>query len=99
MKHLIRHVTQYRYTAPVSYSIQTLRLTPRQDEHQRTLRWRIDAPGPLEQQVDAYGNITHMLTLPRPHDSIALSVTGQIGRASCRERGGQCVENSVVDGS
>src|SRR3546814_8651749 len=38
MKHLIRHVTQYRYTAAVSYSIQTLRLTPRLDEHQRTLR-------------------------------------------------------------
>ncbi len=78
MKHLIRHVTQYRYTTPVGYSIQTLRLTPRQDEHQRTLRWRIDAPGPLEQQVDAYGNITHMLTLTRPHDSIELCVTGQV---------------------
>lgn len=78
MKHLIRHVTQYRYTAPVSYSIQALRLTPRHDDHQRTLRWRIDAPGALEQQVDAYGNITHMLTLPTPHDSIELRVTGQV---------------------
>ncbi|OZI16492.1 transglutaminase family protein [Bordetella genomosp. 7] len=78
MKHLIRHVTQYRYTAPVSYSVQTLRLTPRTDEHQRTLRWRIDAPGALEQQVDAYGNITHMLTLRRPHDHIELCVTGQV---------------------
>jgi len=78
MKHSIRHVTHYRYTAPVGYSIQTLRLTPRPDEHQRTLRWRIDAPGPLEQQVDAYGNITHTLTLPRPHDSIELCVTGQV---------------------
>jgi transglutaminase-like putative cysteine protease len=78
MKHLIRHLTQYRYTAPVSYSIQTLRLTPRQDDHQRTLRWRIDAPGSLEQQVDAYGNITHMLTLSGAHRSIDLSVTGQV---------------------
>ena len=78
MKHLIRHVTQYRYTAPVNYSIQTLRLTPRLDDHQRTLRWRIDAPGSLAQQVDAYGNITHILTLPRAHDSIDLCVTGQV---------------------
>ena len=78
MKQFITHVTHYRYTAPVTYSIQTLRLTPRADEHQRTLRWRIDAPGPLEQQVDAYGNITHMLTLPRAHDSIELCVSGQV---------------------
>ena len=29
MKQIITHVTHYRYTAPVTYSIQTLRLTPR----------------------------------------------------------------------
>lgn len=78
MKHLIRHITQYRYTSPVNYSIQTLRLTPRPDDHQRTLRWRIEAPGTLEQQVDAYGNITHTLALTGAHDSIELRVTGQV---------------------
>ena len=70
MKQIITHVTHYRYTAPVTYSIQTLRLTPRDDEHQRVLRWHIEAPGALEQQVDAYGNITHTLTLNRPHTEI-----------------------------
>ena len=48
MKQIITHVTHYRYTAPVTYSIQTLRLTPRDDEHQRVLRWHIEAPGALE---------------------------------------------------
>ena len=43
MKQIITHVTHYRYTAPVTYSIQTL-LTPRDDEHQRVLRWHIEAP-------------------------------------------------------
>ena len=42
------HTTRYHYTDPVSYSIQVLRLTPRQDEHQRLLRWHIEAPGLLE---------------------------------------------------
>ncbi len=78
MRHVIKHITSYRYTTAVSYSIQVLRLTPRQDEHQRVLRWHIDAPGPLAQQVDAYGNITHTLTLTQPHDSIELHVTGQV---------------------
>ena len=57
MKQIITHVTHYRYTSPVAYSIQTLRLTPRDDEHQRVLRWHIEAPGELDKQVDAYGNI------------------------------------------
>lgn len=78
MKHLIKHVTRYRYTAPVTYTIQTLRLTPRAEDHQRALRWHIAAPGPLEEQVDAYGNITHTLTLNRPHNEIEIRVTGQI---------------------
>ena len=78
MKQFITHVTHYRYTAPVTYSIQTLRLTPRDDEHQRLLRWNIEAPGALEKQVDAYGNITHTLTLNRPHTDIELRVVGQV---------------------
>lgn len=78
MRHLIKHTTRYHYTDPVSYSIQVLRLTPRQDEHQRLLRWHIEAPGLLQEQVDAYGNITHILTLTQPHDAIELKVTGQI---------------------
>lgn len=78
MKQIITHVTHYRYTAPVNYSIQTLRLTPRDDEHQRLLRWHIDAPGALEKQVDAYGNITHTLTLNHPHTDIELRVFGQV---------------------
>lgn len=78
MRHVIKHSTRYRYSTAVGYSIQVLRLTPRQDEHQRLLRWHIDAPGPLAQQVDAYGNITHTLTLTQPHESIEVHVTGQV---------------------
>ena len=84
MKQIITHVTHYRYTAPVTYSIQTLRLTPRDDEHQRVLRWHIEAPGALERQVDAYGNITHTLTLNRPHTDIELRVVGQVVVARSR---------------
>lgn len=78
MKHLIKHVTRYRYSTPANYTIQTLRLTPRADDHQRALRWQITAPGPLTEQIDAYGNVTHTLTLTRPHSEIEIRVTGQI---------------------
>jgi transglutaminase-like putative cysteine protease len=78
MKHIIKHVTRYRYSAPVSYSIQTLRLTPRPEDHQRSVRWNIETPGDIERNIDAYGNVTHTLTLNRAHTEIALRVTGQV---------------------
>ncbi len=78
MRHLIKHVTHYAYTQPVRYSIQLLRLTPRMDSHQHAIKWNIDAPGELDQYVDAYGNVTHTLTLTRPHTDIALYVSGQV---------------------
>lgn len=78
MKHIIKHVTRYRYSTPASYTIQTLRLTPRSEDHQRALRWHIDTPGEVERATDAYGNITHTLTLNRPHDEIELRISGQV---------------------
>lgn len=78
MRHLVKHVTRYRYAAPVSYSIQTLRLTPRLDDHQRALRWHIQAPGDIQAQVDAYGNVAHTLILNRRHHEVEIQVTGQV---------------------
>lgn len=74
----IRHETAYHYTAPVHYSIQQLRLTPRTEPFQRVLAWRIDAPGRLQRFVDAYGNIAHTMVLTSQHDAIRVVVTGTI---------------------
>lgn len=78
MRLSILHRTVYHYTAPVFYSIQQLRLTPRVEPHQRTLRWRLHAPGPLTATTDAYGNVTHTLTLTEAHGDVALEARGEI---------------------
>ena len=78
MKYRIRHVTGYRYTAPVNHAIQLLRLTPRNEAHQRVLRWHIAAPAALHGSMDAYGNVSHVLTLDRQHDSIELAASGVV---------------------
>ena len=82
MRLSVRHETAYRYTAPVRYSIQQLRLTPRPEAHQRVLAWRIDTPGRLQRFTDAYGNITHPMVLTGPHDAIRVVVTGSVDIAS-----------------
>ena len=72
----IRHETRYRYERPVKYSVQCLHLTPRRDLSQRALAWHISAPGRRLEQVDAYGNISHLLTIEEPHREIQIVVHG-----------------------
>jgi transglutaminase-like putative cysteine protease len=74
----IRHETRYRYDQTVKQSVQSLRLTPRREHGQRTLSWRMSAPGRRTEQVDAHGNISHLLTLDEPHQEIAIVVSGVV---------------------
>jgi len=74
----IRHETHYTYSEPVKRSIQNLRLTPRQETSQRALNWNIVAPGKQHAQVDAHGNVVHLLTLDQPHREIRIVVSGVV---------------------
>lgn len=72
----IRHETCYVYEDTVSYSIQSLKLTPRAERGQRVLSWRISAPGERLEQVDTYGNLTHVVTVEAPHRELRIVVEG-----------------------
>jgi transglutaminase-like putative cysteine protease len=82
----IRHETRYRYERPVKYSVQSLHLTPRRDLSQRALTWVITAPGRRLEQVDAHGNITHLLTIEEPHREIQIVVRGVVETADTEGR-------------
>ncbi|HXY76325.1 MAG TPA: transglutaminase family protein [Steroidobacteraceae bacterium] len=77
----ILHRTAYRYEEPVKYTAQTLRLTPRREGSQRVLSWTIRAPGRRIEQLDAHGNITHLLTIEEPHREIEIEVRGAVEMA------------------
>src|SRR5262245_9781775 len=74
----IRHETLYRYGESVKRSVQNLRLTPRREPVQRALNWHISAPGRQHEQIDAYGNVVHLLTLDEPHREIRIVVSGVV---------------------
>src|SRR5450631_2501610 len=82
----IRHETRYRYERPVKYSVQSLHLTPRRDLSQRALAWNIIAPGRRLEQIDAYGNISHLLTIEEPHREIQIVVHGVVETADADSR-------------
>jgi transglutaminase-like putative cysteine protease len=74
----IRHETVYRYTAPLGYTIQQLRLSPRLEMHQHVQSWQVSGPGRMQAFVDAFGNQSHMLTLSGRHDEVRIVAEGVI---------------------
>jgi transglutaminase-like putative cysteine protease len=82
----IRHETRYHYERPVKYSVQSLHLTPRRDPCQRALAWTITAPGRRLEQIDAHGNISHLLTIEQPHREIQIVVRGVVETADTEGR-------------
>jgi transglutaminase-like putative cysteine protease len=74
----IQHTCEFRYPRAHAYSALALRLTPRRGTSQHTLNWTIHAPGRRVEQIDAHGNITHLLTLEESHRYIEVVVTGLI---------------------
>lgn len=80
MRIAIHHRTCYRYDEPVTYSAQTLRLTPSSTASQEVLGWSIHAPG-IERAatfVDGFGNQVHLITVTEPHQEIVIAVDGEV---------------------
>jgi transglutaminase-like putative cysteine protease len=81
----IRHETLYRYSQPQAYSIEQLHLTPRAEPQQRVLSWQIHTPGHCTAYSDAYGNLSHMLTVNEPHDAVRIVVEGVVATTELRD--------------
>lgn len=78
MQFSIRHETMYRYTSPLNYTIQQLRLWPRAEPQQRILSWHLDTRGRCNQFNDAFDNVCHMLTITNRHDEVNIVAHGII---------------------
>src|SRR2546430_1889679 len=79
MRIRISHETRYRYDAPTSGVIQTLRLTPRNHDGHYVVHWRIDVSEDclLDAHEDAFGNITHTFTAEGPFAALGVQFEGE----------------------
>jgi transglutaminase-like putative cysteine protease len=82
MRLAIRHETVYRYTSPLNYTIQQLRLTPRLESNQHTVYWSVDTAGRRHAFTDAFGNQCHMLTITGSHDTVRIVAAGEVDVAT-----------------
>lgn len=78
MRLLIQHETIYRYSLPATYSIQQLRLTPRNNALCRVAQWQIKAPKKILPFQDAFDNASHTLVIKEQHNNIAITVNGEV---------------------
>jgi len=80
MRLRISHLSTFRYETPASSAIQMLRLTPRNHDGQYVARWRIDVSTDcrLDQQEDAFGNISHAFSAEGPFSELSVLVEGEV---------------------
>ncbi|MGO4382319.1 transglutaminase family protein [Pseudoduganella sp. RAF53_2] len=78
MRLTIRHETRYTYSSPLAYTIQQLHLTPRVEPQQHVLSWQIALPGHVHAYTDAFGNLSHMMTLDSAHKDLSIVAYGAV---------------------
>ena len=78
MKLHIQHHTTYRYTWPVLYSIQQVRLTPYQHGNQRIIDWKIKTPARQSMSSDHHGNTVLTFSVNQQHRELTVQSNGHI---------------------
>jgi transglutaminase-like putative cysteine protease len=76
----VRHVTRYVYAEPVSYTVQSLRLTPAPFRGQRIIDWQVrvaDCPRPLQFR-DGFGNTVHLVSIDTSHSEVTIEAGGTV---------------------
>jgi transglutaminase-like putative cysteine protease len=80
MKLHVRHITDYRYTEPLRYALQTLWLTPVSGPAQTVNYWSLGAPEKLFTQRDAFGNTISSYTfVGKDADNVRWSLVNAAG--------------------
>ncbi|MGE7367933.1 transglutaminase family protein [Neorhizobium sp. NPDC001467] len=80
MRLKIVHRTEYRYDAPVPYSLQRLRLTPPDTAAQTILSWNIAVDGASIEAgyADQYGNRTELVSTEGDAHTIRITAAGEV---------------------
>jgi transglutaminase-like putative cysteine protease len=74
MFYSIRHLTKFRYSAPVSESVMELRMHPRSEGAQRCLTFEVNVMprASVRSYRDYLGNMVHHFDVPSPHRQLSV---------------------------
>lgn len=70
----IRHVTEFRYDAPIRESVMELWMQPQKSGRQRLVSFELDLdpPARLFSYADTFGNAVYHFDVPQPHDGLTI---------------------------
>lgn len=76
----VRHLTRYRYAAPVRESVMELWMQPQKAARQRLISFELDLDpaAQLFSYVDIYGNAVHHFDVPHPHDVLTIKARAAV---------------------
>lgn len=78
MRLAIEHSTDYAYETSTAFSVQYVRLVPRDDPGQRTLSWHMALPGRSTPWRDGFGNTVYCVVQNHTAQSLHLTVGGEV---------------------
>ncbi len=74
IQYVVRHTNRFTYTVPISESMMEVRMQPRSDVRQRTLRFEL-TPQPRAKVFayqDSWGNVVHHFDIPGRHSRLTI---------------------------
>src|SRR5690242_881814 len=76
----IRHETRLSYSEPVSETVFEVRMAPRTDEDQTSLRYnlRIAPQAPVTSYRDGFGNRVDLFNVPTPYRELVVEATSYV---------------------
>jgi transglutaminase-like putative cysteine protease len=80
MYYTIRHLTRFRYSAPISQSVMESRMQPRTEGSQRSLSFQLSV-SPAAKVLnyrDYLGNVIHNFDIPGEHRQLSLTAQSQV---------------------
>ena len=79
-QYVIRHTSQFTYSAPISESMMEVRMQPRGDERQRCLRFELTTQprARVFAYQDALGNVVHHFDIPSRHSRLWLTTDAMV---------------------
>jgi transglutaminase-like putative cysteine protease len=85
MEYAVTHRTSYFYRSPVSVSQHFLHLAPREVARQKVLEFALEItpkPATTAEHVDYYGNVSTLIEIDAPHESLEIVARSRIGVAA-----------------
>ncbi|MBZ0280587.1 MAG: transglutaminase family protein [Anaerolineae bacterium] len=83
----IKHITRFRYSAPITQSIMELRMEPRTEGIQRCLSFKLTLNPTANIMIyrDYLGNVVHNFDIPGQHRSLTITAEAQVEMKSAPE--------------